>query len=132
LRPTIFSTKFFVPTSAIDELQHVNNITYLQWCLDAAKNHWVSKTDKRLREDYVWVVLNHEISYKLAAFEGEELEIQTWVEKNEGVKSERHYKIIRLEDNKTLIEAKTLWCLFSGKTQRPTKITEEIATLFLQ
>jgi len=131
LRPAIFSEKFIVPSSAIDELQHVNNITYLQWCLDAAEKHWVLKASKQLHEKYIWVVLNHTISYKSAAFEGEELEIQTWVEINEGVKSERHYKIIRLKDNKILIEAKTLWCLLNGKTQRPTKITEEITTLFL-
>ena len=119
-----------MPASAIDQLNHVNNVTYLQWCLDAAENHWISKASTQLREDYIWVVLNHTISYKSAAFEGEELEIITWVEKSEGVKSERHYKIIRLKDNKTLIEAKTIWCLLNGKTHRPIKITEEITTLF--
>ncbi len=130
MRSSIYSEKIIVPASAIDQLNHVNNVTYLQWCLDAAENHWVSKASKQFREDYIWVVLNHTISYKSAAFEGEELEIITWVEKSEGVKSERHYKIIRLKDNKTLIEAKTIWCLLNGKTHRPIKITEEITTLF--
>jgi acyl-CoA thioester hydrolase len=132
LKSEVYRNQLIVPASAIDELQHVNNVTYLQWCLDAAENHWVSKADKRLRKKYVWVVLNHEISYKIAAFEGEKLEIKTWVKKSEGVKSERHYKIVRLSDNKTLVEAKTIWCLLDGKTHRPTKITEEITTLFLQ
>ena len=130
MRSSIYSEKIIVPASAIDQLNHVNNVTYLQWCLDAAENHWISKASTQLREDYIWVVLNHTISYKSAAFEGEELEIITWVEKSEGVKSERHYKIIRLIDNKTLIEAKTIWCLLNGKTHRPIKITEEITTLF--
>ena len=126
-----FSEKFIVPAAAIDALEHVNNLSYLQWCLDAAGKHWISKSTKQLREDYVWVVLNHSIFYKASAFEGEELEITTWVANCEGVKSERHYKIIRLKDKKTLIEAKTIWCLLNRKKHRPTKITQEIATLFL-
>ena len=120
-----------MPKSAIDALEHVNNVTYLQWCLDAAEAHWISKTDAHLREQYVWVVLNHFISYKNPSFLGEELETQTWIENYQGVKCERHYKIIRPKDGKTIIEAQTLWCLLDAKTFRPTKITEEIAALFL-
>jgi len=130
LKPTRFSQQFTVPASAIDEMQHVNNVTYLQWCVDAAEMHWKNKTTSALREKFVWVVLNHFISYKSPAFEGELLEIKTWVERNENVKSERHYKITRLSDSKTIIEGKTIWCLLNGKTHRPTKITEEIVTLF--
>ncbi len=125
-----YSEIFMVPSSAIDALEHVNNLSYLQWCLDAAGKHWISKATKELQENYAWVVLNHNINYKAAAFKGEELEITTWVEKYEGVRSERHYKIIRLKDKQTLIKAKTIWCLLNRKTRRPTKITEEIITLF--
>lgn len=119
-----------VPTSAIDERDHVNNLTYLQWCLDAAENHWKDFAPKKMQEDYVWYVINHTINYKTASFEGEELELSTWIYKNDGVKSERHYKIIRIKDQKTIVEAKTTWCLLNGKTLRPTKITEEISILF--
>lgn len=119
-----------VPSSAIDERDHVNNLTYLQWCLDAAENHWNDFAPKKMQEDYVWYVINHTINYKAASFVGEELELSTWIEKNEGVKSERHYKIVRIKDQKTIVEAKTTWCLLNGKTLRPTKITEEISILF--
>ncbi len=84
-----------------------------------------------MRENYVWVVLNHFIEYKAPSFESEELEVRTWIESYEGVKCDRHYKIVRLIDKKTIVEAKTLWCLLDGKTFRPTKITEEISTLFV-
>jgi len=131
LKSGVYTYTFNVPASAIDALNHVNNVTYLQWCLEAAEEHWISKTEPPMRQEYVWVVLNHFISYKAPAFEGEEIEIQTWIEDYKGVKSERHYKIIRISDKKTLVEATTLWCLLNGKTHRPTKITEEISTLFL-
>lgn len=125
-----YKHRFTVPASAIDALNHVNNVTYLQWCLDVAEAHWISKTDEKLREEYVWVVLNHFISYKAPSFEGEEIEVQTWIDNYKGVKCERHYQIVRLKDKKVLIEANTLWCLLDGKSFRPTKITEEIASLF--
>jgi acyl-CoA thioester hydrolase len=102
----------------------------MQWCLDIAEEHWVEKASEKLREEYVWVVLNHFISYKAASFLNEEIEVQTWIDSYDGVKCDRHYKIIRLKDKKTLIEAKTLWCLLDGKSFRPKKITEEISNLF--
>ena len=79
---------------------------------------------------YTWYVLHHSIDYKASAFEAEELEINTWVTYAEGVKSERHYRIFRIEDHQTIIEAKTTWCLLNSNTSRPAKITEEIRTLF--
>jgi len=130
LKPEIFKHRFIVPASAIDGLNHVNNVTYLQWCLDAAEAHWISKTSEEQRKENVWVVLNHFISYKNPSFLGEELETQTWIDNYDGVKSERRYKIIRPADGKTIIEANTLWCFLDAKTFRPTKITEEIGSLF--
>ncbi len=115
----------------IDELNHVNNLVFLQWCLDAAQSHWTAKTSLSQQQKYSWVVIEHSISYKAAAFLNQELILQTWVEKSEGVKSERHYHIMRKSDNKTLIHAKTLWCLVDSNTQRPLKIPEEITNLFV-
>lgn len=131
MKPFVFKQKFTVPQSAIDALNHVNNVTYLQWCLDAAEAHWISKTTENQRNQYIWVVLNHFISYKNPSFLGEELETHTWIESYDGVKSERHYKIMRPADGKIIVEAQTLWCFLDAKTFRPTKITEEIYNLFI-
>ena len=128
---TVFSYTFKVPESAIDVNGHVNNITYLEWCIDIAEKHWFSKAPKETHNTYFWVVLNHFIEYKNPAFEGEELQIETWVTSAEGVKSERHYKIFRKKDNKVMVIAKTLWCFVELKSQKPTRITEEIRNLFL-
>ncbi|HBC03693.1 MAG TPA: acyl-CoA thioesterase [Aequorivita sp.] len=130
MKPEIFKNRFIVPASAIDGLNHVNNVTYLQWCLDAAEAHWISKTSEAQREKNVWVVLNHFISYKNPSFLGEELETQTWIDNYDGVKSERHYKIIRPTDGKIIVEAKTLWCFLDGTTFKPLKIPKEIGDLF--
>jgi acyl-CoA thioester hydrolase len=111
-------------------MQHVNNVTSLQWCLDIAEAHWMSKASEAIRKKYAWVVLNHFISYKAPAFEGDELEIETWIVSHEGVKSQRNYKIIRIKDARTIVEASTTWCLLDGKTHKPLKIPQEIRTLF--
>jgi acyl-CoA thioester hydrolase len=126
----IFTTELQVPASAIDALQHVNNVAYLQWVQDVAEKHWVESTTETLREKYVWVVVNHFIEYKAPAFENDILELQTWVENYSGVTSERHTKIIRKKDQKLLAQAKTLWCLLDAKNGKPLRINEDLKALF--
>ncbi len=126
----VFTQQFTVAASAIDARGHVNNLKYLEWCLKAAEAHWERNAPPEIQQRYVWYVLHHSVDYKASAFEGEELEAQTWVFSTEGVKSERHYRIFRKKDSKTLVEAKTIWCLLDAKSQRPTKITDEIRNLF--
>jgi acyl-CoA thioester hydrolase len=128
----VFSHRFTVPASAIDAQGHVNNLAYLEWCLEAAEAHWKQNATSNMQANYVWYVLHHSIDYKTAAFEGEELEVNTWVSYSEGVKSERRYKISRIKDHQTIIEAKSIWCLLNANTRRPTKITKEIRTLFMR
>lgn len=125
-----FSRTLVVPKSAIDVRGHVNNITYLEWCLDVAEKHWKALAPKELRDNYVWYVLNHYIEYKASAFEGQELIVETWVETLKGVRSERHYKIMRATDNTLIVNAKTNWCLLDAKTIKPTRIPKEFHTLF--
>lgn len=132
MKPEVFSKEFVVPASAIDELNHVNNITYLEWCLEIAESHWMARSTEAIREKYVWMVLNHFISYKNQSFEGETLRIETWISNNEGVKSERSYKITRPSDGKTIVEAKTLWCLLDAKTFRPMLVEEDMIRLFME
>ena len=126
----VYTHQFTVPSSAIDTRKHVNNLAYLQWCMDAAEAHWKQKATAAMTEQFVWYVLSHFIEYKAAAFEGELLEVQTWVTETKGVKSTRRFKIFRIKDQQTLAEAQTLWCMLNAKTLRPTKIPEEICTLF--
>ncbi|QIE59740.1 acyl-CoA thioesterase [Rasiella rasia] len=127
----IFSEKRIVPASAIDENGHVNNIAYLQWCIDVAEKHWFTKAPEAFKNSHFWVVLEHTISYKNPSFEGEELLVETWVTAAKGVKSEREYRITRMSDQKILVTAKTLWCFVEIESQRPARITEEISTLFM-
>lgn len=127
----IFKLEITVSEKHIDVRNHVNNLVYLEWCLAAAEAHWEKNTSETLREQFIWYVLNHNISYKAGAFLGDVLEVQTWVSNTSGVKSERSYTIRRKADNQLLVEAKTLWCLIDSESLKPVLIPEEIRTLFL-
>jgi len=126
-----FESNIIVTKQAIDEMNHVNNVMYLQWVQDIAKKHWITKTDQQIRDTYVWVVMNHYISYHYPAFENEELTLQTWIDHYHGAKCERHTNIINTSSKKVIVSAKTMWCLLYKETLRPVRINEEISTLFL-
>lgn len=119
-----------VTSEAIDVRNHVNNLAYLEWCLQAAKSHWKLNASEDLQKDYVWYVLQHVIDYKASAFKGETLEVVTWVESSEGARSTRRFEIFRIKDQKLLVTAKTTWCLLNAKSLRPIKVPDEIRNLF--
>lgn len=130
MNPPVYSHTFTVSQQAIDARNHINNLQYLQWCMDAAEAHWKQQAPAAMLTSYMWYVLRHTIEYKAPGFLGEELKIETWVNTAEGVRSEREFRISRLSDHTELVTAKTLWCLLDAKSGKPTKITEEIRTLF--
>tara|TARA_B100001167_G_C16619598_1_gene234300 strand:- start:204 stop:599 length:396 start_codon:yes stop_codon:yes gene_type:complete len=130
MKSEIFQNSLVVVAADIDDMDHVNNVVYLKWVQDIAKQHWESKTDSSIRNTYVWVVLNHYIEYHKPALLGDEILLKTWIENYNGAKSERHTEIIHKVSGKILCSAKTNWCLLTKETLRPARITDEISKLF--
>lgn len=125
-----FQLEITVPAKAIDGMGHVNNVQYLQWVQDAAEAHWQDNSDEEMAQKYAWVALEHTIKYHAPAFEGEQLILETWVEKFEGVRSIRHTKIFRPKDDKTLATSVTQWCLLSMPKGRPMRVPEEFVEIY--
>lgn len=123
----VFTTQRTVLSEEIDELNHVNNVVYVQWVQDIAKMHWSELLKNSSEKDFIWVVLRHEIDYKNQAKLNDVVTLKTWVGETEGVKSIRHVEVYK--ENTLLISAKTTWCLLNSKTFRPTRITENILKL---
>ncbi|WP_348744791.1 thioesterase family protein [Tenacibaculum sp. 190524A05c] len=123
----IFTTQRTVLPEEIDELNHVNNVVYVQWVQDIAKMHWNKLIKNSTEKDFIWVVLRHEIDYKNQAKHNDVVTLKTWVGETEGVKSIRHVEVYK--ENTLLISAKTTWCLLNSKTFRPTRINENILKL---
>ena len=110
-----------VSNQDIDELNHVNNVVYLQWVQDIANMHWDQLKEGHDTSEYVWVVLRHELDYSGQAGLDDTIIIRTWVGETSGIKSIRHVEFYK--DDKLLVKAKTFWCLVDSKTLRPKRIT---------
>ncbi len=125
-----FKLHLTIPAEAIDGLGHVNNVIYLQWVQDVAEAHWQHNSTPQMLKQYAWVALEHTIKYHAPAFEGQEIVVETWVEKFEGVRSIRHTKIYRPEDDKVLATAITQWCLLDMQTRKPLRVPHEFTAYY--
>ena len=74
-----FELPISIEPADIDELGHVNNVTYVRWVQDAAVAHWRAAAPAEDQDKLVWVVLRHEIDYKQSAFPGDHVVARTWV-----------------------------------------------------
>lgn len=127
-----FASKYIhqhiVKANEIDELNHVNNVVYLQWVNDVSGLHWNTLAPAALKEKYIWVASRHEIDYHKPAFLGEQLSIQTWIETLAGVKSIRIVHIYR--GDVLLAKSRTTWVLLDAKTNKLTRVTEDMQAVF--
>lgn len=126
----VFKKCITVTKDDLDELEHVNNVRYLQWVQDVAKVHWENNVTKEILDQYFWVVVSHFIEYKSSALLNDNILLKTYVTKSEGVTSTRIVEMYLQDNNKLLAKAETKWCLMNKTTKRPTRINSEIANLF--
>ncbi len=126
----VFETQITVTKDDIDELNHVNNVRYVQWVNDVAILHWNKNTTKEIINNYYWVVLSHHIDYKSSALLNDLVTLKTYVTKLEGLRSTRIVEMYHSETNRLLAKSESNWCFIDAKTNRPTRITDEIINLF--
>jgi acyl-CoA thioester hydrolase len=126
----IFYYDISVGKDDLDQLNHVNNVVYLQWVQEAATAHWRTAAPQSVKEKYIWVVVRHEIDYKMPALLDDELVAKTWVLDYDGARSNRIVQIIRKKDDRVITEAKTTWVMLRIDNGRPVRITDEIRKIF--
>ena len=128
---SIYTKTFTIPSSAIDENGHVNNVVYVQWMQDIAVEHYSSIGGVEAQgPDSTWVIRKHSIEYFLPAFEGEEIEARTWVENLRKVRSLRMYEFVRKSDGKVLVKGETDWVFMDAKTGKLKAIPIEVEKVF--
>ena len=121
----VFEKAIKVGPEAIDELNHVNNMVYLEWFLDIATAHGSSTgwdLPRMLEMGEGWVVRKHEIEYLAQVLEGEELVLRTWIESVDRVSSVRRYELVRKADGRAAARGSTVWVWINYKTGRPCRI----------
>ncbi len=116
----------------IDELGHAGNVEYVKWLQSAAVDHsaalgWPGSRYRELGAG--WVVRSHRITYLKSAYEGDRLEVHTWVAGMKTASSLRKYEI-RKEDGTRIAVAETDWAFIDYATERPLRIPPEVRASF--
>lgn len=123
--PQPFVIDLRVSADDIDGLGHANNAVYVSWlerCAWRHSQHLGLDLAEYRRMDRAMAVLRHEIDYLASAYEGEELQMATWiVESDHKLKMTRRFQLWRPADACTLLRAQTTFVcieLSSGKPKR--------------
>ena len=114
----------------IDEQNHVNNTVYLRWVQDVATAHWKSLASVEAQNAIGWVVLRHEIDYKIPASLGDEIILRTWVGEASRLKFERFTEVLRKIDKQLLAQARTVWVPLDVRTGKPMRVSAEVREKF--
>lgn len=126
----VFEHRIVAPPEAIDELGHVNNAVWVQWIQEVALTHWYSVAAPDHQDDYIWVVVRHEIDYLRPAFEGETLIGRTWVgDAPKGARFDRHMEFVG-EDGKVRVRATTQWAIIDKVSGRPIRVPPQVIAPF--
>ncbi len=121
----------FGKAADIDELDHVNNIVYLSWVQDIAKEHWQIRASQAIIDQYKWVVVNHNITYKKPLKIHQKVWIKTQVFDN--AQGALWGRMVWIYDDSELLmaEANSQWCLVDAQSFKPRRINDEIRSVFL-
>ena len=127
----VFEHRITAKPDHIDELGHVNNAVWVQWIQEVALAHWYSIADPAHQDDYIWVVVRHEIDYLRAVEDGETVTGRTWVaEAPKGARFDRHMEFVG-EDGKIRVRARTTWAIIDKTAGRPIRVPPEVIAPFL-
>ena len=126
---TPFVIDLAVSSDDIDGLGHANNAVYVSWLERCAWRHSQSlglDLAEYRRLDRAMAVVRHEIDYLASAYEGEALQLATWIiESDQRLKMTRHFQLVRPCDACTLLRARTTFVCIELSTGKPKRMPVE-------
>ena len=125
-----FELAIAIEPADIDQLGHVNNVTYLRWVQDVAVAHWQSLAPAADQASLLWVVVRHEIDYKQAAYLNDAVIARTWVGAASRLRFERHTELLRASDRSVLARARTVWCPLDAQSGKPVSVSDRVRAAF--
>lgn len=118
-----------------DGYGHINNSVYLQWLDQCVWDHCdaVNMTPDFCRTlNRGFAAVRHEIDYVTSAYPGDRIAVANWVTLNDGrLRAERRFQIIRLNDNKTLLRARSYYVCTDLTTGKPARTPTEFKSGFV-
>ena len=126
-----FTRSFIAEARHIDEMGHVNNAVWVQWIQDMATAHWDAAARPEDREQFVWLVVRHEIDYRGNIDLGQSVEGTTWIEGGaRGAKSLRRVDF-RDAAGRVIVSAATTWAMLDRTSGRPARVRPEVIAPFV-
>jgi len=127
-----YTYQHIVTAEEIDDLNHAGNYHYVKWMQFASIEH--STANGWSPQRYVdlgagWVARTHRITYLQPAYEGESINVKTWVEKMRSAVSLRCYEISNA-NGEMLATAETDWAFVNYARKKPTRIPVEVSSCF--
>ena len=119
-----------VTSEDLDDLNHVNNIRYIEWIQDISKEHWQAAVPINQRNGVIWVVVSHHIQYRGEARLGDVVEVNTYIAETRGPLSIRAVEMYLAGTDVLLVESRTEWCLLNANTLKPMRISKELRSFF--
>lgn len=127
--PQPFVIDLQVQADDIDGLGHANNAVYVSWlerCAWRHSQHLGLDLCEYRRLDRAMAVLRHEVDYLASAYEGQQLQMATWiVESDQRLKMTRHFQLWRPDDAVTLLRARTTFVCIEISTGKPKRMPVE-------
>ena len=133
--PLPFTLVQRVVAEEIDEYAHVNNAVYLQWLDRIAWTH-SAKLGMSLADCLAlrrgMAVRHTRIDYLEAALIGDELLLATWIVGSDGrLRCTRRFEIMRLSDNKRVVDAEIEYFCLNLDTGKPCRFPSEFVQRYV-
>lgn len=127
--PDPFVIDIVVQPEDIDGLGHANNAVYVSWLERCAWRHSQSlglDLAEYRRLDRAMAVVRHEVDYLASAYEGDQLQLATWIiESDQRLKMTRQFQLRRPADDLTLLRAQTTFVCIELSTGKPKRMPVE-------
>ncbi|WP_346795799.1 thioesterase family protein [Halomonas sp. Bachu 37] len=132
--PDPFVLDITVQDAAIDAYRHVNNSEYLRWVEQVSWAHSAALglDLARYRElDRAMAVHRHELDYLAPAHAGDQLRLATWIVECDGRLSlTRRFQLLRPQDGRTLLRARTRFACIALSSGRPKRLPDEYRDIY--
>lgn len=126
-----YSRKFTALPEHIDVNGHVNNTVWLRWMEDLSGEHWEAQARAEDKDQFVWLVLRHEIDYRGNIAEGEHVTGTTEIREGpRGPRFNRHFSFTD-GDGRELVRAKTTWAMVEKASGKLMRVPSEVAAPFM-
>ena len=130
--PRIFHKPLIVGPESIDAVGHVNNREYLRWMEEIAVEHSAAQgwpMERYFESGHAWVASTHFIEYLRPAFDGDALDLYTWIATWDRRTSVRRYAMTR--QRKLVARGETCWTFVELATGRACDLPGSVTAAFV-